>query len=286
MPIKSPVVSEIGTKTYHINEFGLASIYLVVGKKRALLIDTGVGICDLKALIRRITPLPYDVVITHGHVGHAGGMGRFKDVYIHPEEMEDAMDINKESREEFISYSRNSEEGNLWGFQKNDLQIYEAEPTLHELYDGLEFDLGGRCVKGIYTPGHTLGSCSFIDDVSRIIFTGDACEKKQFIVSCAVSTMVRGLFNIRHHSESFDQIYGGHTNYEATAITRSTRVKTLLDNITACRCILEKSADPTIGMDQSGKEYAMVEVGTVRIAYDPEHLWEPGENLAPIPIGM
>lgn len=286
MPIKSPVVSEIGTKTYHINEFGLASMYLVVGKKRALLIDAGVGICDLKALIRRITSLPYDVVLTHGHVGHAGGMKQFKNVYLHPEDQAEALAITKETREAFAGYSRKGRDGDLWNFKSGMFVQSEEAPLVQELYEGLEFDLGGRCIKVIYTPGHTMGSCSFIDDASRIIFTGDACEKHQFIKSCTVSMMVRGLFNIRRHIKEFDQIYGGHVNYETVAVTRSARSKVLLDNITACRCILEKSVTPVSLVEQSGREWAAVEIGTVLIAYDPECLWEAEENLAPIPIGM
>lgn len=286
MPINSPVVTEIGIKTYHINEFGLSSIYLLVGKKRALLIDTGAGFCDLKMLIRRLTPLPYDVVLTHGHVGHSGGMKQFKEIYVHPFETENCLGADNEEKVKFASHPRNTEEGRLWTYTKPQVAEFEAQPVIQELYEGLEFDLGGRVVKTISTPGHTMGSCSFLDEYTRIIFTGDACEKMQFVTSCAVSTMVRGLFNIRRHRNSFDQIYGGHVNYVSAAITRSTREKTLLDNITACRCILEKSAVPEKYVHKDGKEYMFVKIGTVQLIYDQDNLWEPGENLSPIPIGM
>ena len=63
-------VCEIARDTYVINEAGMAAMFLVIGEERALLIDTGVGMTDLPALIRSLTPLPYDVVLTHGHLDH------------------------------------------------------------------------------------------------------------------------------------------------------------------------------------------------------------------------
>ena len=44
MRIKKPIISEIALDTYLINEFGLSSVYFLIGKERGLLIDTGSGI--------------------------------------------------------------------------------------------------------------------------------------------------------------------------------------------------------------------------------------------------
>ena len=82
--LKTFQVCEIAKDTYAINEAGMAAMFLVVGEKRALLIDTGVGMTDLKSLIAQLTDLPYDVVLTHGHMDHAGGAAQFDQVYIHP----------------------------------------------------------------------------------------------------------------------------------------------------------------------------------------------------------
>ena len=45
--MKTPLVTEIAPDTYAINEFGMNAMFLCVGKERALLIDTGTGLCDL-----------------------------------------------------------------------------------------------------------------------------------------------------------------------------------------------------------------------------------------------
>jgi glyoxylase-like metal-dependent hydrolase (beta-lactamase superfamily II) len=81
-PIARPMVVEIAKDTYFIDEFGMDAQYLVVVEKRALAIDTGTGFYGYKALIERLTELPYDVVVTHGHPGQAGGMGQLDEAHM------------------------------------------------------------------------------------------------------------------------------------------------------------------------------------------------------------
>ena len=74
---------------YVIDEFGCTEIYVIVGNERALVIDTGTGIGDLKGLIEtRITQKPYDVIASHNHVDHLGGAGWFDKIYMHPADIE------------------------------------------------------------------------------------------------------------------------------------------------------------------------------------------------------
>ena len=56
--INKPIVMEIDENTYAINEFGLDTMFIIVGKSSALVIDTGMGCFDFKALIESITDLP------------------------------------------------------------------------------------------------------------------------------------------------------------------------------------------------------------------------------------
>ena len=51
--------------------------YLLVGKKAAVLIDTGFGDVDYYEVCESITRLPLSVVVTHGHMDHAGGLYQF-----------------------------------------------------------------------------------------------------------------------------------------------------------------------------------------------------------------
>lgn len=58
-------------------------MYLVEGTDRALLIDTGVGVGNLKTVVDALTRKPLTVVLTHGHVDHAMGAGAFAGLPVH-----------------------------------------------------------------------------------------------------------------------------------------------------------------------------------------------------------
>ena len=69
---------------FEIDEFDCVSIFVIVGERRALVLDCGTGIGDLRWVIEnRITDKPYDVVLTHNHGDHIGGAGFFDEVWIH-----------------------------------------------------------------------------------------------------------------------------------------------------------------------------------------------------------
>src|SRR5271168_251764 len=46
--------------------------YLIVGTQRALLFDTGMGIGDLKKIVKQLTNLPVAVLNSHTHDDHVG----------------------------------------------------------------------------------------------------------------------------------------------------------------------------------------------------------------------
>lgn len=75
---------EFADGMFEIDEFDCASVFVIVGEERALVLDTGNGIGDLRWVIEnRITDKPYDVVITHNHPDHIGGAGFFDEVWVH-----------------------------------------------------------------------------------------------------------------------------------------------------------------------------------------------------------
>ena len=52
-----------------------ACMYYVMGEERDLLIDTGYGFGALKEYVDSLSEHAYDVVLSHGHLDHAGGCG-------------------------------------------------------------------------------------------------------------------------------------------------------------------------------------------------------------------
>ena len=69
-------VDKIDPQTHIISEYRHweeTHCYLLEGSDRALLIDTGLGICDISVEVRKLTSKPVTAVATHIHWDHIGG---------------------------------------------------------------------------------------------------------------------------------------------------------------------------------------------------------------------
>jgi glyoxylase-like metal-dependent hydrolase (beta-lactamase superfamily II) len=79
-------LKKIDDRGYLIREdIGIAHgiMYLLWGDTSALLIDTGYGSGDLRALVSSITDKPVKAVNTHAHFDHIGANYQFGDCWIH-----------------------------------------------------------------------------------------------------------------------------------------------------------------------------------------------------------
>src|SRR5712691_2463392 len=147
--------------------------YLIVGMRKALLFDTGLGISNIQAVVAGLTRLPVSVVNSHSHNDHVGDNWRFSDVY--------GMDTdftrtNARGSKEDAQAELASDEicGSLpAGF---DAKAYATKPfhIAHWLRDGDKIDLGGRALKVIGTPGHTPDSIALFDEKNGLLFMGDS----------------------------------------------------------------------------------------------------------------
>ncbi len=146
--------------------------YLIVGEKRALLFDTGMGISDIKKVTAELTKLPIIVLNSHTHDDHVGGNWQFDTIY--------GMDTDFTRKNAQGSHEDAQAEitpdqicGTLpKGF---DSKAYVTRPWKITSYthDGDRFDLGGRTLEVIATPGHTPDAISLIDRAHGLLFTGD-----------------------------------------------------------------------------------------------------------------
>lgn len=276
MGLKEPIITEIAHKTYLINEYGLNVMYLVVGSRRALLIDTGSGYCDLRAIVARLTDKPYDVVLTHGHVDHAGGCDIFEEVYIHPDDADMAKNISHSARLGYGESLRGAMGEPVWDYGPENVRTWSAFPKCRELHDGMVFDLGGRRLAVYHTPGHTKGSCCLIDDKSRILFSGDAANVNLLmnLGGASISAALEGLLKIKAHGAEFDRNYNGHVGYASFLDCMPMPDSVLDDCIAAFRGILDGSLQPTSYENflRPEKPTTAVEFGAVRVSYDPDNI--------------
>lgn len=282
MAFTKPIILEIGDGVYAINEFGLDAMYVVCGEREALVIDTGMGYCDFRAIVEGLTKLPYRVVLTHGHVDHAGGMDQFDEVYLHPLDQCAARAITLEQRDRSGAQMHGREgDADVWSYGPENIRPWEKQPRFLDLYDGQTFPLGGRCVTTVFTPGHSAGSCCFIDDKSRILFSGDACNVSLMLSTGYISQELEGLYNLKRHQAEFDQNFNGHIAYSSNMQHLSMPATILDDSIEACRRILLGQAKGlttfpsrfTPGANMHGYSF-----GTVQISYNEQLLWREGTD--------
>ncbi|MDO5110342.1 MAG: MBL fold metallo-hydrolase, partial [Erysipelotrichaceae bacterium] len=183
MSIKKPFVIEIAKNTYCINEFGMDAMYLVIGKERALLIDTGTGTFDLKGLVKQLTDKPYDVILTHGHVDHAGGMDQFEKVMIHKNDIGMAKSLSHKERLGYAVTLHSMDRDEAYEFSPSQVREWKSVPEFVTVDEGDVIELGDRKLEIFFTPGHTPGSICLLDRKNRIHFSGDACNINTLCIS-------------------------------------------------------------------------------------------------------
>jgi len=146
--------------------------YLIVGRQRALMFDTGLGISDIKQVVQRLTSFPVSVLNSHTHNDHVSGNWQFTDIY--------GMDTDftrKNAQGSRDDAQAEIAPGELCGPLPAgfDAKNYSTKPfaITHWLHDGDGIDLGGRKLIVVATPGHTPDAISLLDEANGLLFTGD-----------------------------------------------------------------------------------------------------------------
>ena len=79
-------VEKIDARTFAISEYKHweeTHCYLLCGTERAVLIDTGLGVANIKNVVDDLTDLPVSVITTHVHWDHIGGHKYFANFAVH-----------------------------------------------------------------------------------------------------------------------------------------------------------------------------------------------------------
>lgn len=148
-------------------------VYLIIGPEKALLIDTGLGLGDLKGLCNKLAGSKEIICVnTHNHLDHIGGNAQFKRVYINEY---DAELLGEHRNPTFVKNRLLNEDGTAKSAQFDVTQLidyghYEIVP----ISDGHIFDLGdGYEIELNHLSGHTAGQSAFYDKQSKCMFIGD-----------------------------------------------------------------------------------------------------------------
>jgi hydroxyacylglutathione hydrolase len=259
-------VAEIADRIWAIRDKTQVASYLIEGKDKSLLIDTGWGIGNLKKLVETLTLLPVKVVFTHGHPDHVSGAYQFKDLNISPADINLLKNFyNKETRKQIIKFR--FKDLTPPGFSEEqwiNAKIGQVTP----IQDGDIIDIGGRKLKIIATPGHTAGSICLLDEDEKMLFSGDSVQSTPVLMhldtSLSLSTFLDSLKNLYSFKNNYTKILPSHGE---TPIN-----KTVLDELlNGVSDILEGKIKGTLEKTRFG-EGLICKFNTSTIIYDENRL--------------
>lgn len=174
-------VEKIDDSTFAISEYGhweKVHSYLLLGNAYALLIDTGLGIGNIKNVVVTITDLPVKVVTTHVHWDHIGGHKLFDDISVHKDDsgwLENGLPIPDAAVKKSVIKEKFTVDPPK-EFDINKYAVYRGKPG-RILKDNDVIDIGSRKLKVIHTPGHSPGHICLFEEDRGYLFTGDLVYK-------------------------------------------------------------------------------------------------------------
>jgi hydroxyacylglutathione hydrolase len=256
-------VKELYPKVWVIDDHKAVNVYLVEGRDSSLLIDTGIGAADILSQVKILTQKPLLVVNTHGHADHAGANYQFAKIYI------SAADSSA-ARQSATPDSRATAAKNmLRGASPQDNEKYKGEEihsVLIAVSNGHVFDLGGRHIEVIETPGHTPGSICLLDRENKLLFSGDNNNTAVWLFLPESLPMRQYMSSLQILSARFSEfkiILPGHGLPKKTDF--------LNDQIACVGSILNGKCVPATYNTFAGRA-SLCQFGRASVAYDPDKL--------------
>ena len=158
----------------HVHPYMRCNIWLVRGRDRDLLIDSGSGLRRLRG-----DPVlggrPVVAAATHIHFDHVGCLHEFDDRRAHEAEADDFAEMRDAVTlaPMFRAFDDPVSALPHAGWTPAGYRI-EPAPITDRLQDGDRIDLGDRVLTVLHLPGHSPGSVGFFEEATGLLFSGDA----------------------------------------------------------------------------------------------------------------
>lgn len=167
-------IDQIDKETYIISEYRHweeTHCYLLNGSEQSLLIDTGLGICNIYDKVIELTDKPIIAVATHIHCDHIGGHKYFPEFYAHGDELNwliGEFPLTMQQIKGMVVDRCDLPED----YDVNRYEFFQGKPK-KVLKDNEIINIGNRSVQIVHTPGHSPGHMCFWEKERNYLFTGD-----------------------------------------------------------------------------------------------------------------
>ena len=165
--------------------------YLIEGPERALCIDNGYGVGNLKGLCEQLVHGKEVLcAVTHSHIEHASGSHQWDKIYSH-KFCADNLEKNQATGNDHFLGSNMDKKGRRSIIKDEDLVPVRPYACVHmENHEcinlGEDYD-----IELIHVGGHTPGLAVFLDKKGRALYTGDAAFE-QLDVGLGIGLDLRG----------------------------------------------------------------------------------------------
>jgi glyoxylase-like metal-dependent hydrolase (beta-lactamase superfamily II) len=229
-------------------------MYLIEGKDRALLFDTGMGTGDLAGYIKTLTKLPVDVAITHGNGDHFKQVDQFRESTVYISEK----DITRLT-EDLVT------------------------PLFKYIKEGDVIDIGaGRRFEVLEVPGHSLGCVIFLDAANKIAIVGDGIGSGERVhmygTACAaLDQYLSGLKKAEERVKNLDglTLLVGHHYQEHTPLTGPAGKKLITDMRILAEKVLTGEITGKVAYTSRGgvkSEFRQAYFGLAGLWYNPNNM--------------
>ena len=128
--------------------------------KRALVIDPGGDVPQIQDAITQLGLTIERILLTHGHIDHAGGAA----------ELREALGVELDGPDERDAFLLDGLAAQGQAYGMSDARNVRPDRWLHE---GDVVTLGPHAFRALHCPGHTPGHIVYINDAARFALVGD-----------------------------------------------------------------------------------------------------------------